>query len=83
MEDPFADVPILHRATSELYLFDTEADIFVIQEKEVTADLASNGDHDSELGRQPAVANMCAELILSLVDCSSGQNAVHLAAYRL
>ena len=48
VEDPFADVPILHRATAELYLFDTEADIFVIQEKDVAAEMASNGDYDSE-----------------------------------
>ncbi|OCF37982.1 cytoplasmic protein [Kwoniella heveanensis CBS 569] len=46
-EDPFKDVPVLHRATAELYLFDTETDVFVIQEKEVDADLASNGDYET------------------------------------
>ncbi|WVF72856.1 hypothetical protein IAT40_007674 [Kwoniella sp. CBS 6097] len=48
-EDPFKDVPVLHRATAELYLFDTETDVFVIQEKEVDADLASNGDFENAL----------------------------------
>lgn len=46
--DPFKDVPVLSRAQSELYLFDTETDVFVIQEKEVDVDMASNGDYDSE-----------------------------------
>ncbi|WVR00053.1 hypothetical protein IAU59_007195 [Kwoniella sp. CBS 9459] len=46
-EDPFKDVPVLHRATAELYLFDTDTDVFVIQEKEVDADLASNGDYET------------------------------------
>ncbi|OCF57212.1 cytoplasmic protein [Kwoniella mangroviensis CBS 10435] len=46
-EDPFKDVPILHRAQAELYLFDIDTDVFVIQEKEVHADLASNGDYDT------------------------------------
>lgn len=47
-EDPFKDVPVLSRTTAELYLFDTETDVFVIQEKEVAVDMASNGDFDSE-----------------------------------
>ncbi|WRT68459.1 uncharacterized protein IL334_005435 [Kwoniella shivajii] len=46
-EDPFKDVPVLHRSHAELYLFDTETDVFVIQEKEVDADLVSNGDYDT------------------------------------
>nr|XP_031859921.1 uncharacterized protein CI109_004528 [Kwoniella shandongensis]KAA5526993.1 hypothetical protein CI109_004528 [Kwoniella shandongensis] len=46
-EDPFKDVPVLHRAVAELYLFDTETDVFVIQEKEVDADMASNGEFDT------------------------------------
>ncbi|WWC90654.1 uncharacterized protein L201_005590 [Kwoniella dendrophila CBS 6074] len=46
-EDPFKDVPVLHRSKAELYLFDTETDVFVIQEKEVNADLASNGEYDT------------------------------------
>ncbi len=47
-EDPFEGIPILHRAPAELYLFDLDADVFVIQEKEVSVDMASNGDYDSE-----------------------------------
>lgn len=47
--DPFKDVPILSRTTAELYLFDTETDVFVIQEKEVNVDMASNDEYDSEL----------------------------------
>jgi hypothetical protein len=47
-EDPFKDVPVLHTAKAEMYLFDTEADLFVIQERDVDADLASNGLYDSE-----------------------------------
>jgi hypothetical protein len=46
--DPFKEVPVLFRTFAELYLFDTSADVFVIQEKEVDVDLASNGDYDSE-----------------------------------
>jgi hypothetical protein len=46
--DPFKDVPILFRSSAELYLFDTDTDVFVIQEKEVAVDLASNGEYDSE-----------------------------------
>jgi len=48
-EDPFQDVPVLSRTTAELYLFDTETDVFVIQEKEVDVDMASNGDFESML----------------------------------
>jgi hypothetical protein len=47
-EDPFKDVPVLSRTMAELYLFDTETDVFVIQEKEVSVDMASNGDFESE-----------------------------------
>jgi hypothetical protein len=47
-EDPFKDVPVLFRTSAELYLFDTEADVFVIQEKEVTVDMASNAEYDSK-----------------------------------
>lgn len=50
-EDPFKDVPVLSRTKAELYLFDTETDVFVIQEKEVDVDMASNGDYDSEFRR--------------------------------
>jgi len=46
--DPFKDVSVLSRTGAELYLFDTDADVFVIQEKEVHVDLASNGEYDSE-----------------------------------
>ncbi|KAK8854741.1 hypothetical protein IAR55_003480 [Kwoniella newhampshirensis] len=46
-EDPFKDVPVLHRAIAELYLFDTDTDVFVIQEKEVDADMAANGGFDT------------------------------------
>lgn len=46
-EDPFKDVPILHRAKGELYLFETERDVFVIQEKDVDVDMASNAPYDS------------------------------------
>lgn len=45
--DPFDYVPVLSRTTAELYLFDTETDVFVIQEKEVDVDMASNGDYES------------------------------------
>lgn len=47
-EDPFEGIPILHRANAELYLFDLDADVFVIQEKDVSVDMASNGEYDSE-----------------------------------
>jgi hypothetical protein len=46
--DPFKDVPVLSRTSAELYLFDTETDVFVIQEKDVDVDLVSNGDYDGE-----------------------------------
>jgi hypothetical protein len=49
VDDPFKGIPILHRAPAEIYLFDTQMDVFVIQEKEVSVELASNGDFDSEL----------------------------------
>ena len=48
-EDPFKDVPILSKTPAELYLFDTESDMFTIQEKEVQVEVASNGDFESEL----------------------------------
>lgn len=47
-EDPFKDVPVLSTTPAELYLFDTETDTFVIQEKEVNVQLASNGEFDGE-----------------------------------
>jgi hypothetical protein len=47
-EDPFKNVPVLFQSSAELYLFDTEADVFVIQEKKVTVDMASNAEYDSE-----------------------------------
>ncbi|WVQ82121.1 hypothetical protein IAT38_004249 [Cryptococcus sp. DSM 104549] len=46
-EDTFKDVPVLHSAIAELYLFDTSTDLFVIQEKDVSADLAVNGEFDT------------------------------------
>ncbi|TXT07058.1 uncharacterized protein COLE_06389 [Cutaneotrichosporon oleaginosum] len=46
-EDPFEGIPILHRAPAELYLFDLDADVFVIQEKEVSVDMLSNGNYDT------------------------------------
>ncbi|ORY35530.1 cytoplasm protein [Naematelia encephala] len=45
--DPFKDVPILSRDKAELYLFDTETDVFVVQEKEVDVDIALNGEYDT------------------------------------
>lgn len=47
-EDPFKDVPVLSKTPAELYLFDTESDMFTIQEKEVQVEVASNGDFESE-----------------------------------
>jgi hypothetical protein len=38
---------VLSRVTAELYLFDTQTDMFVIQEKDVQVDIASNGDFES------------------------------------
>jgi len=49
VEDPFKDVPVLSRTSAELYLFDTETDMFVIQEKDVQVDVAENGSFESEL----------------------------------
>jgi hypothetical protein len=46
--DPFADIPVLSRAPAELYVFDTETDMFVLQEKAVQVDIADNGEYDSE-----------------------------------
>ncbi|ODN78680.1 hypothetical protein L202_04263 [Cryptococcus amylolentus CBS 6039] len=48
-DDPFQGVPILHSAQAELYLFDTEADVFVIQEAHVSADMAENNEYDTWL----------------------------------
>jgi hypothetical protein len=48
VEDPFKDVPVLSRTSAELYLFDTETDMFVIQEKDVQVDIAENGTFESE-----------------------------------
>ncbi|KAJ9108936.1 hypothetical protein QFC21_000258 [Naganishia friedmannii] len=45
-EDPFKGVPILHRENGELYLFDVDVETFVLQEKEVTVDIAQGGDFD-------------------------------------
>jgi len=53
VEDPFKDVPVLSRTTAELYLFDTETDMFVIQEKEVQVDIAENGTFESECYMKP------------------------------
>lgn len=46
--DPFQDVPILSTSDAELYLFDTDADVFVIQAKTVKVQMASNGPYDSQ-----------------------------------
>lgn len=46
--DPFQNVPILHRASADLYVFDTETELFVIQESNVSADLAENAEFDSK-----------------------------------
>ncbi|XAO25637.1 hypothetical protein I312_104465 [Cryptococcus bacillisporus CA1280] len=46
-EDPFQNVPILHRASADLYVFDTETELFVIQESNVSADLAENTEFDT------------------------------------
>jgi predicted nucleic acid-binding Zn-ribbon protein len=43
-EDPFEGVPILHREQGELYLFDVDVETFVLQEKQVTVDIAQGGD---------------------------------------
>lgn len=53
VSDPFKDIPVLSRTSAELYLFDTDTDVFVIQEKDVDVDMVSNGDYDgkSEDGR--------------------------------
>jgi hypothetical protein len=78
VEDPFKGVPILHRAPAEIYLFDTQADVFVIQEREVWIELASNGDFDS---------GSCPQYILraltsSLDHCPQRRLGIHVAAYR-
>jgi hypothetical protein len=46
MEDPFADVPVLHRDEGELYLFDVEVETFVIQSGKVQVDIAEGGTFD-------------------------------------
>lgn len=51
--DPFKDIPILNRTAAELYLFDTDTDVFVLQEKTVSVDLASNGEYDGMFTRMP------------------------------
>lgn len=45
-------MPVLSKTQAELYLFDTDTDIFVIQEKEVEVDIALNGEFEcrSEFG---------------------------------
>jgi hypothetical protein len=49
-EDPFEGVEIKHRTKAELYLFDTETDMFVAQgDEEVTMDIAVNAEFDCEL----------------------------------
>lgn len=45
-EDPFKDVPILHTDKGNLYLFDVEAETFVLQEEAVTVDIAEGGPFD-------------------------------------
>lgn len=44
--DPFQDVPVLSKTPAELYLFDTETDVFVAQEKEVQVDIAANTEFE-------------------------------------
>ena len=46
VEDPFADVPVLHRAEGELYLFDVDVETFVVQSNKVTIDIAEGGTYD-------------------------------------
>lgn len=53
--DPFKDIPILHHASAELYLFDTDTDVFVLQEKSVSVDLASNGVYDGPSNALPVI----------------------------
>ena len=45
--DPFKDVPVLSTTKAQLYLFDTESDMFVSQEKEVTVETALNAPYES------------------------------------
>ena len=78
LEDPFKDVPILSKTPAELYLFDTESDMFTIQEKEVQVEIASNGDFESEqdnCGRRNG-ANF------SLDNCPKQGYAVHFHSHR-
>jgi hypothetical protein len=71
--DPFGSVPVLSRTSAELYLFDIDADMFVIQEKDVQVDIASNEEYDS--------ANLMRRtLMTSLADCPAPVHAIHLGA---
>ncbi|RXK41108.1 cytoplasmic protein [Tremella mesenterica] len=45
--DPFKDVPVLTKTPAELYLFDTEADLFVVQENTVDVEIAANAEFDT------------------------------------
>jgi hypothetical protein len=45
--DPFKDVPVFSTTSAELYFFDTTSDMFIIQEKDIEVDIASNGEYDS------------------------------------
>lgn len=65
-EDPFQDVPILHRASADLYVFDTETELFVIQESNVSADLAENAEFDSKFTSGPSRQKAKFEAYLSL-----------------
>ena len=72
--DPFENVPTLSRTHAELYFFDTDTEVFVIQEKEVDVDIAANGDYD---GRSTT---------MNLIDISLDHRAatidsIHVNAY--
>lgn len=80
-EDPFDGIPILHRAPAELYLFDLDADVFVIQEKDVSVDMASNGEYDGESCAMNTLRDGL-QLTHSLACGSQEQHPVHLSADR-
>lgn len=46
-EGLFQDVPVLSSSLAELYLFDTDTDVFVIQEKTAQVEIALNSEFDS------------------------------------
>ncbi len=46
VEDPFADVPVLHHETGQLFLYDLDAESFVLQRDKVTVDICEGGPFD-------------------------------------